>query len=169
MRPAFRILLILASLLVLGFGIARRLSRRSVGINVGLRLHAPDNGCNAIAVHISNDRSVKINYVRVPVESLVGRLRDIYQLRIDHVLLIRADSDVSFQEVMRIIDLIQGTVPDVHPVLLTPGLEKNEPCIYLDLPRKMANVRAQSALTPSMRRPVGVKTVLSSDLWILTF
>jgi biopolymer transport protein ExbD len=75
---------------------------------------------------------VKIGYGLVPRESLAARLKNIYSQRYKHVLLVRADPDISFQEVMGVVDIAREAVPDMQLVLLTPRAEKTMACPPID-------------------------------------
>jgi hypothetical protein len=135
MRLALRILLIATAVLLLGREILRHHSHGSTGVYVGLHLLPSKNGCgdsSTIALHIFDRHKVKINSGLVPVDSLAGRLKDIFSQRFNHVLFVRADPDVSFQDVVGFIDLAQGAVPDLQPILLTPDGGKREPCLVIE-------------------------------------
>ena len=112
-------------LLLVAFSASRRLRPRSAGIYVELPADSPRLGFSNLVLTISKQHSVKINYDPVPIESLAARLKVMYGLRYKHVLLIRADPDVSFQEVMDVIAVAQGAVADKHLVVFTPRAEKN--------------------------------------------
>jgi biopolymer transport protein ExbD len=137
MRLTRRILLILTVLLLVAFWNWRHISRRSAGIAVGLPADSPTLGCSDLVLSISKQHLVKINYDRVPLESLAARLKDIYGQRYEHLLLVRADPDISFQEVMGVIDIARGADSDMQFVLLTPRAEKVTPCLYTEAVSKM--------------------------------
>ena len=137
MRLALRILLILTLLLLVAFSASRRLRPRSAGIDVGLPADSPTLGCSDLMLTISKHHSVKINYDPVPLELLSSRLKRMYDLRYRRVLLVRADADVSFREVMRVIDVAQGAVSNLEPALLTPRAEKTSPCVPVEGPSQM--------------------------------
>jgi biopolymer transport protein ExbD len=90
---------------------------------------------DAIVLQISKEHSLTINSERVTRETVGGRLHDIYRVRAERLLLIRADPDVSFQEVARVIDVAQGAVKkNLYVTLIMPGPEK-EPCLFIAVPR----------------------------------
>ena len=138
MRLAVRILLVLTVLGVAGLWTWRRFCHRSAGIYA--RVLTESSGCDrgVIVLSVSKQRSVKINYATVPFEALGARLKSIYDLRYKRELLIRADPDLSFGEVMAVVDVAQAAVSDVRLVLLTPGVEKIEPCFLVNGPQKMS-------------------------------
>jgi biopolymer transport protein ExbD len=151
MRLALRILLILTLSATVGFWGWNRLSRRSTGIYVGLPAHTSDPECafSSIVLNISKPHSVKLNYDSVRFESLPATLKHVYGERYDQILFVRADSDVTFQDVMEIIDSARRAVPDVHLILLTPGLERIQPCLVGHLPEKMSMNIDELISTPS--------------------
>jgi biopolymer transport protein ExbD len=130
-RTKLRILVMLTALLLLASWSLSRLSRRSAGIYVGLPAGSSALDCRDLVLTISKQRSVKINYDTVPLESLAVRLKLMYSLRYWRALLVRADPDVSFDEVMGVIDVAQGAVSDIHLVVLTPNAEKTAPSCLL--------------------------------------
>jgi|HubBroStandDraft_5_1064220.scaffolds.fasta_scaffold335290_1 biopolymer transport protein ExbD len=129
MRLARRVPLILIVLLLVAFWNWRRIYRCSAGIDVGLPADSPTLGCSDLVLSISKQHFVKINHDPIPIQSLAARLRAIYSQRYKHVLLVRADPDVGFQEVMGVIDIARGADSDMELVLLTPRAEKMTPCL----------------------------------------
>jgi len=59
-------------------------------------------------LQISKEHTFRINSEIVLSENLNGRLREIFRPRAERVLLVRADPDVSFQEVVGAIDNAEG-------------------------------------------------------------
>lgn len=137
MRIAIRILLISTVILLLGLWSWRRHSHRSVGIYVGLNAESPTLGCSDMVLTISKQHSVKINNFPVPFKSLAFRLNSIYSQRHSHVLLVRADPELNFQEVLGVVDVTRGAVPDMQLVVLTPKVEKTTICYPVEEPNKM--------------------------------
>ena len=129
MRLARRVPLILIVLLLVAFWNWRRIYRCSAGIDVGLPADSPTLGCSDLVLSISKQHLVKINYDPIPIQSLAARLRAIYSQRYKQVLLVRADPDIGFQEVMDVIDAVRGANSDMQLVLLTPKAEKMTPCL----------------------------------------
>jgi biopolymer transport protein ExbD len=125
MRLALRIPLLLTVMLLGAFSASKRHHPRSAGIYVQLPADSPRLGFSNLVLTISKQYSVKINYDPVPIESLADRFKVRYGLRYKHVLLIRADPDVNFQEVMDVIDVAQGAVADMQLVVITPRAKKN--------------------------------------------
>jgi biopolymer transport protein ExbD len=137
MRIAIRILLIVTVFLLLALWSWRRHSHRSVGIYVGLPAQSSTLVFNDMVLTISKQHSVKINNFPVPFESLVARLKIVDSQRYRHILLVRADPDTSFQEVLGVVDIARGAVPDVQLVVLTPKVEKTTICYPVEEPNKM--------------------------------
>jgi biopolymer transport protein ExbD len=125
---ARRTLLILILLLLTAFWSVRRYWRWSAGFDVGLPVDSPKFGCSDVVLTVSTQHLVKIGYGLVPRESLAARLKNIYSQRYKHSLLVRADPDISFQEVMGVVDIAREAVPDMQLVLLTPRAEKTMAC-----------------------------------------
>ena len=128
MRLARRTLLILIVLLLTAFWSVRRYERRSAGFDVGLPVDSPKFGCSDVVLTVSTQHLVKIGFGLVPRESLAAQLKNIYSQRYEQVLLVRADPDISFQEVVGVVDIVRGAVPDMQLVLLTPRAEKTMAC-----------------------------------------
>ena len=128
LRLARRTLLILIVLLLTAFWSVRRYVRRSAGFDVGLPVDSPKFGCSDVVLTVSTQHLVKIGFGLVPRESLAAQLKNIYSQRYEQVLLVRADPDISFQEVVGVVDIVRGAVPDMQLVLLTPRAEKTMAC-----------------------------------------
>ena len=123
-------------ILLLGLQISKRPNERSAGLYVQLPGHDSRTDCgdfSVIALQISSERSYKINSEEVSNDALGGRLREIYRLKAERVLLVRADPDISFQEVATAIDTAQGAVTNLYLVLITPEAEK-ERCLFIRKP-----------------------------------
>jgi biopolymer transport protein ExbD len=136
-RLARRTLLILIVLLLTASWSVRRYLRRSAGVDVGLPADSPTLGCSDLVLSISKQHLVKISYAPVPRESPAAELKNIYSQRYKHVLLVRAEPDISFQEVMGVVDIARGAVPDMRLVLLTPRAEKTMACLPIEGLSKM--------------------------------
>ncbi len=72
-------------------------------------------------------------------------MNDIYRLRAERLLLIKADPNLSFQDVANIIDVANGSVENLFVTLVTPGAEK-EPCLFILQPRGPRGEVAPSTL-----------------------
>jgi biopolymer transport protein ExbD len=137
MRLTLRILLIATAALIIGFRVSKQFSSRSTGFYIELPAHTSQSQCgdfDVIVLQISKEHSLTINSERVTRETVGGRLHDIYRVRAERLLLIRADPDLSFQEVAGVIDVAQGAVENLYVTLITPGAEK-EPCLFILVPR----------------------------------
>jgi biopolymer transport protein ExbD len=109
------------------------------GLYVKLLAHTSASECgdsSVIVLQLLNDRSFRINSERVPFEFLSGRLREIFRSRAERILLVRADPEISFQEVAKAIGLSHDAVLNLHVALLTPEAQK-EPCLYITMPREL--------------------------------
>ena len=130
-RTTLRIRLMLTVLLLLALWSSRRLSRRSAGIYVGLPAESFTLDCRDLVLTISKQHSVKVNHDTFPLESMGARLKGIYSQRYRRILLVRADPNVNFDEVMQVIYEAQGGVSDMQLVVLTPKAEKTAPSCLL--------------------------------------
>ncbi len=63
--------------------------------------------------------ALKINREPVQWETLRGRLVEIYKLRAERVLFIKADHDILFQDVAEVMDMAHGAFPDMKIGLIT--------------------------------------------------
>ncbi len=62
----------------------------------------------AIVLTMESDRTIKINQDAIELNLLENRLRDMYQIRQDKTIFIRADESLPYQDVLRIIDIAKG-------------------------------------------------------------
>ena len=103
------------------------------GLYVELPAHVEQHDCGDFDVTIlemSKEKMLTIDSKPVPRETLAARLSDIYRLRAERLLLVKADSNLSYQEVASIIDVANGSVKNLYVTLVTPGAEK-EPCLVV--------------------------------------
>lgn len=84
---------------------------------------------------MSKEKVLTIDSKPVPRKTLATRLSDIYRLRAERVLFVKADPNLSFQDVASTIDVANGSVENLYVTLVTPGAEK-EPCLVILRPRK---------------------------------
>jgi len=77
----------------------------------------PGGPSNAIVLTMESDKSVKINQDPVDLNLLENRLRDMYQIRQDKTIFIRADETLPYQDVLRIIDIAKGAGIEVLGVI----------------------------------------------------
>ncbi|MBN2399829.1 MAG: biopolymer transporter ExbD [Candidatus Aminicenantes bacterium] len=63
---------------------------------------------NAIVLTMEKDRTIKLNQDVIELNLLENRLRDMYQVRQDKTIFIRADESLPYQDVLRIIDIAKG-------------------------------------------------------------
>jgi hypothetical protein len=100
-----------------------------------------------MVLSISKQHSVRLNYGTVPMGSLGDLLKVIFSERYDHTLFVRADPDITFREVLDVLDQAQGAVPDMHFVLLTPGPEETAPCFLREPPDRLGMNRVVPAVS----------------------
>ena len=78
---------------------------------------------SVIVVQVLADGSLRINHEAVGWEALRDRLEQIFKLRANRTAFVRGQSDVEFQVVARVIDVMRAAgVSSVG--LMTPALEK---------------------------------------------
>lgn len=112
------------------------------GLSVKLLAHTSASECgdsDVIVLQLLKDRSFMINSERVPIERLNGRLREIFRSRAERILLVRADPELSFQEMATAIGIAEGAVSNLYVALLTPEAEQ-EPCLFIRMPRKLPKI-----------------------------
>jgi biopolymer transport protein ExbD len=132
MRQTRRALLIALASLCLILAVKKRSAQRPAGLYVLLPLAATQE-CGErreIVVQVLRDNSLKINGETVSNEHLADRLREIYQLRVERVLFVKADPDAGFQELVNVIDVAKGSVPNLYVALLTPA-SQTAPCWFM--------------------------------------
>jgi len=79
---------------------------------------------SVIVVQVLTDGSLRINQEAVGWEALRSRLEEIFKLRANRTAFVRGDSEVQFQVVARVIDVMRAAgVSSVG--LMTPALEKD--------------------------------------------
>jgi biopolymer transport protein ExbD len=142
MRWTLRILLVATAVLTLGLRVSKRLNHKPLGLSVKLIAHTSLSQCgdsDVIVLQLLNDRSFRINSESIPIENLRGQLREIFRSRAERVLLVRADPEVSFQEVVTAIDIAQGAISNLYVALLTPEAER-EPCFYITRRPELPNL-----------------------------
>jgi biopolymer transport protein TolR len=76
---------------------------------------AQDN--RGIVLTLESDNTVKINQDPVDMNLLENTLRDLYQTRTDKTIFIRADEDLSYKDVLRVIDIAKGAGIEVLGVI----------------------------------------------------
>jgi biopolymer transport protein ExbD len=113
-----------------------------MGFYVELPAHVFPENCGDFDVTIlemSKEKLLTINSKLVPREIVATRLNEIYRLRAERLLLVKADPNLSFQDVASIIDVANGSVENLYVTLVTPAAEK-EPCLVILRP---SNPRAK--------------------------
>jgi biopolymer transport protein TolR len=63
---------------------------------------------SAVVLTLESDHTLKINQDPIELNLLENRLRDIYQIRANKTIFIRADETLPYQDVLRIIDIAKG-------------------------------------------------------------
>ena len=91
------------------------------GIDIKLPETQTDTGGGAdkggIVLTLEEDGSLKINQEPISKDVLQNRLRDIYQVRTDKTIFIRADDSRSYRDVLEIIDIAKGSGIEVLGVI----------------------------------------------------
>lgn len=108
------------------------------GFYVELPAHISRHDCGDFDVtilEVSKENVLTINSKPVPRETVAARLNDIYRLQAERLLLVKADPNLTFQDVISIFDVANGSVKNLHVTLVTPGAEK-EPCLVILRPRR---------------------------------
>lgn len=72
---------------------------------------------NAIVLTLESDQTLKINQDIVELNMLENRLRDMYQIRQDKTIFIRADESLAYKDVLHIIDIAKGAGIEVLGVI----------------------------------------------------
>ena len=90
----------------------------------GIDIKLPETGgggtegpTTAVVLTMESDKTIKINQDPIELNLLEGRLRDMYQIRQDKTIFIRADETLPYQEVLRIIDIAKGAGIEVLGVI----------------------------------------------------
>ncbi len=81
----------------------------------GLKTSAPDASDQKtstprddIVLTVVGDRTVLLNQESVALEDLQGRLKDLFKNAADHVIFVRAEKDLNFQQIAEVIDIAKG-------------------------------------------------------------
>ena len=139
MRLTIRILLIATVLVLLGSRLWKQQHpRSSAGFYIELPAHTSRQNCGDFEVtllEVSKENVLTINSKPVSRETLPARLSDIYHLRAEGLLLVKADPNLTYQDVANILDVANGAVKNLYITLVTPGAEK-EPCLVILRPRR---------------------------------
>jgi biopolymer transport protein ExbD len=72
---------------------------------------------NAIVLTMESDQTLKINQDPIDLNLLETKLRDMYQIRQDKTIFIRADETLAYKDVLRIIDIAKGAGIEVLGVI----------------------------------------------------
>jgi biopolymer transport protein ExbD len=72
---------------------------------------------NAIVLTMESDQTLKINQDPIELNLLETKLRDMYQIRQDKTIFIRADETLAYKDVLRIIDIAKGAGVEVLGVI----------------------------------------------------
>jgi biopolymer transport protein ExbD len=90
----------------------------------GIDIKLPETGgqgtegpTTAVVLTMESDKTIKINQDPIELNLLENRLRDMYQIRQDKTIFIRADETLPYQEVLRIIDIAKGAGIEVLGVI----------------------------------------------------
>jgi biopolymer transport protein TolR len=90
----------------------------------GIDIKLPETGgeppvgpSTAVVLTMESDKTIKINQDPIELNLLENRLRDMYQIRQDKTIFIRADETLPYQDVLRIIDIAKGAGIEVLGVI----------------------------------------------------
>jgi biopolymer transport protein TolR len=72
---------------------------------------------NAIVLTMESDQTLKINSDPIELNLLETKLRDMYQIRQDKTIFIRADETLAYKDVLRVIDIAKGAGIEVLGVI----------------------------------------------------
>jgi biopolymer transport protein ExbD len=136
MRLILRIVLIVTAV-ALGVRAWERHLRHSTGFYIQLPAHKSQSECgdfDVIVLRMSKEHLLSINSEGISRPALAWQLHNIYSTRAERLLLIRADPELTFQDVAEMMDLAHGAVENLYVTLITPGAEK-EPCLFIVAPR----------------------------------
>ena len=139
MRLTIRILLVATVLVLLGCRFWKQYHpRSSAGFYIELPAHTSRQNCGDFEVtllELTEQNVLTINSTPVSRETLAARLSGIYHLRAENLLLVKANPNLSFQDVASILDAANSSVKNLYVTLVTPGAER-EPCLVILRPRK---------------------------------
>lgn len=79
----------------------------------------PQDDNRTIVVQVLDGNVLKINDTAETWDSLGSELSNIYKTRAEKVLFVKADDDIPFQQVARVIDITQGVDPSIKVGLMT--------------------------------------------------
>ncbi len=87
------------------------------GIDLKLPETSQDRGGptnkSVVILSLKGDMSVMLNQEKVPYEVLQSKLREVYQSRQDKTIFIRANSNLPYREVVKIIDIAKSAGVEV--------------------------------------------------------
>jgi biopolymer transport protein ExbD len=78
------------------------------------------------ALKAGSSVAYKINQDDITIETLQGRLSDIFKTRAEKVMFVKADNDLPFQVVAQVIDVAHMADPDIKVGLITAKVEAGE-------------------------------------------
>ena len=84
-----------------------------------------DPNDRTIVVQINRDHSLKINQQEVTLETLQGRLQDIFKTRAEKVAFVKGDEDLTFADVATVIDKVHAAGVD-KVGLITAKIESGQ-------------------------------------------
>jgi biopolymer transport protein ExbD len=70
--------------------------------------HKPSTPQDDIVLTVLGNRTVRLNQESVALEDLDARLKDVFKNAPDHIIFVRADKDMKFQQVAEVIDIAKG-------------------------------------------------------------
>jgi len=104
-------------------------------LSVKLLAHTSASECgdsDVIVLQLLKDRSFRIKSERVPIERLSGKLREIFRSRAECILLVRADPELSFQEMATTIGIAEGAVSNLYVAVANAGSREGTVFVHYD-------------------------------------
>jgi biopolymer transport protein TolR len=84
------------------------------------------NNNRTIVVQVLDNNVLKINQTDITWDKLGDELSAIYKTRAEKVMFVKADNDIPFAQVARVIDITKGVDPDIRVGFLTPKIEAGQ-------------------------------------------
>jgi biopolymer transport protein TolR len=88
--------------------------------------NTPDRTIVVQALKTGSSVAYKINQDDVAIDTLQGRLADIFKTRAEKVMFVKADNDLPFQTVAQVIDIAHLADPDIKVGLITAKVEAGQ-------------------------------------------
>jgi len=88
----------------------------------GIDIKLPESGdiggiAKGIVLTVEKDESIKINQIPTNIDLLENELRNIFSTRVEKRIFVKADENLSYKYVLKVIDKIKGAGVDVVGVV----------------------------------------------------